>query len=194
MHLNRRLPVYPLKVHRLEQLDDAGLNVADFICFPPRELNEKELRQFCAKFKAVSCRTFSADEDREFKTPVKYEISDIADVLDFARTQNKRYFLLVNEALPLADSIIAGNIYFNSREDFICEFFRGPGTPRDVDTKPLQRVDARRFGSPQAREVEQLVDAVARFRYRPVIFEFSLYPYPVGRLRDRLVFWEWRKA
>ncbi len=138
MHLNRRTPIYPLKVHRLEQLDDAGLNVTDFICFPPGELNERELRRFCSKFKAVSCRTFSADEDKEFKTPVKYEIS--------------------------------------------------------VDTKPLQRVDARRFGSSQAREVEQLVDAVARFRYRPVIFEFSLYPYPVGKRKEHLVFWEWRKA
>lgn len=194
MHLNRRAAFYPLKVHRLEQLAGAGLNVADFVCFYPKELDEKELRKFCSKFKAVSCRTFSADEDREFKTPVKYEIADFDDVLAFARVQNKRYFLLVNEALPLADSVIAGNIYFNNREDFICEFFRGPGTPRDIDSKPLQRVDARRFGSSRAAEIDKLVEAVAHFGHSGVIFEFSLYPYPVGRLKERLIFWEWRKA
>ena len=194
MHLNRRAAFYPLKVHRLEQLDNAGLNVADFICFPPKELDEKELRKFCARFKSVSCRTFSTDEDREFKTPVKYEMGDVDDVLAFARIQNKRYFLLVNEALPLEDSVMAGNIYFNSREDFICEFFRGPGTPRDIDSKPLIRVDARGFGSPRAREIDLIVEAVAQLRYKSVIFEFSLYPYPVGKRKERLVFWEWRKG
>jgi hypothetical protein len=43
-------------------------------------------------------------------------------------------------------------------------------------------------------EIDAIVDAVAKFHYRPVIFEFSLYPYPVGKRRQRLIFWEWRKA
>jgi hypothetical protein len=181
-------------VRRIQELEEAGLNVADFICFAPGELDEAKVKKFFLKFKRVSCRTFSANEDKEFKTPVKYEIDELDDVLDFARKHNKRYFLLINEALPLADSVMAGNIFFNSREDFLCEFFRGPGTPRDVDSKELQRVDARRFGSTRAAEIDLLVDAVQHFRHRPVIFEFSLYPYPVGRRRERLVFWEWRKA
>ncbi len=196
MHLaaDRRSVPYPLKVQRLRQLEAAGLNVVDFICFPPGQLDESEVRRFFLKFKAVSCRTFSSNEDREFKTPVKYEIEDLDDLLVFARAQNKRYFVLINEALRLADSVIAGNIYFSSRENFLCEFFRGPGTPRDIDSKELLRVDARRFGSPRAPEIDMLVEAVARFQHRPVIFEFSLYPYPVGKKKERLVFWEWRKA
>src|SRR5438309_8508074 len=105
---------YPLKVRRLEQLDRIGLNIADFVCFPPKQLDIEELTKFCSKYKAVSCRTFAADEDKQFKTPVKYEISDIEDVLDFAREQNETYYLLINEALPLKDSVIAGNFYFNS--------------------------------------------------------------------------------
>ena len=107
-------------------MDSAGLNVVDFVCFYPDELDEVELREFCSRFKAVSCRTFSADEDKEFKTPVKYEISSFDDVLEFARLQNKRYFLLVNQALPLKDSVIAGNIYFNNRHDFAACSFSGP--------------------------------------------------------------------
>ncbi len=138
---------YPLKVQRLEQLDSYGLNIADFICFPPGELNAAEVRSFCNKYKSVSCRTFAADENKEFKTPVKYEISDVNDVLAFAKAQNKRYFVLINEALPLSDSVIAGNLYFNSQFDFLCEYFKGPGTPRDIDSKPLLRVDSQHFGS-----------------------------------------------
>ena len=187
-----RIP-YPLKVRRLQQLDDLELNIADFVCFPPGELNVKGLRQFFSKYKSVSCRTFAADEDKEFKTPVKYEISNAGELLDFARAQNVRYFVLVNEALPLKDSVIAGNLYFSSPTDFLCEYFRGPGTPRDLDHKPIERVDAADFGSLHGLGLEPLPELVARFPYRPAIFEFSLYPYPVGRRRNQLIFWEWRK-
>ena len=183
---------YPLKVRRLEQLDELGINIADFICFAPGKLDIPELRQFCAMNRSVSCRTFAEDEDLEFKTPVKYELTDPNDVEQFAREQNKKYFVLINQALPLKDSIIAGNIYFDSPTDFICEYFRGPGTPRDIDKYPLERVDAAHFGS--TRELEQLPRMVSRFPYRPVIFEFSLYPYAVGKRMQRLIFWEWRKA
>jgi len=183
---------YPLKARRLEQLDELAINIADFIFFAPGQLDAVELRDFCAKHKAVSCRTFAEDEDKDFKTPVKYEITDADEVERFARAQNDKYYVLVNEALPLKDSVIAGNIYFNSPEDFICEYFRGPGTPRDIDNRKLEHVDAAHFGS--VDELRQLPEAISRFPYRPVIFEFSLYPYPVGKRHNRLIFWEWRKA
>jgi hypothetical protein len=191
---SRYITNYPLKVRRLEQLDEVGLNVADFICFPPNELRVGPLRGFFNDYKQVSCRTFAADEDKEFKTPVKYEISEFDDLLNFATAQNKKYFVLVNEALPLTDSLIAGNIFFNSSSDFILEYFRGPGTPRDVDTKPLQHLRSPDVGSLAGSGLEPLPACVARFPQRPAIFEFSLYPYPVGRRKQNLIFWEWRKA
>ena len=191
---SRYITNYPLKVRRIEQLDEVNLNVADFICFPPGQLRAAELEDFSRKFRAVSCRTFAADEDKEFKTPVKYDISDFEEVLEFATAQNRKYFVLVNEALPLKDSIIAGNIYFTSASDFIVEYFRGPGTPRDVDAKPLEHVRSSKFGSLVGSGLEPLPLLVARFPQRPAIFEFSLYPYPVGRRKERLIFWEWRKA
>jgi hypothetical protein len=186
--------VYPLKVRRLEQLDEVGLNVADFVCFPPNRLNLGEIRSFFKKYKSVSCRTFAADEDKAFKTPVKYEIRNLNELLTFAREQTQSYFVLINEALPLADSVIAGNLLFKSRSDFLLEYFRGPGTPRDIDSKPLTRVDTSHFPFITATGLGMLPDLVDRFPYRPVIFEFSLYPYPVGRRREKLIFWEWRKA
>jgi hypothetical protein len=181
-------------VRRLEQLHDAGLNVADFICFAPKELKIGELRNFCSKFRSVSCRTFAADEDKSFKTPVKYEIPTVKEVIEFAQAQNKKYFVLVNEALPLKDSVIAGNIYLSSRTDFVIEYFNGPGTPRDIDSKPLKRIDSQHFGSFPNSGLDPLPEFVSRLGIHPAIFEFSLYPYPVGRLKQRLVFWEWRKA
>lgn len=185
-----RLP-YPLKVRRLEQLDEVGLNVADFVCFAPKQLKIGELRDFCKRFKAVSCRTFAADEDQEFKTPVKYEISDTNAVIEFAKEHNNHYFVLVNEALPLKDSIIAGNIWFKSKDDFLCEYFRGPGTPRDLETKSIFRAISERDVADTW--LSEMLEAVSRFPYRSVIFEFSVYPYPVGQRQTSLVFWEWRK-
>ena len=168
--------------------------MADFICFAPKELKIGELRNFCSKFRSVSCRTFAADEDKSFKTPVKYEIPTVKEVIEFAQAQNKKYFVLVNEALPLKDSVIAGNIYLSSRTDFVIEYFNGPGTPRDIDSKPLKRIDSQHFGSFPNSGLDPLPEFVSRLGIHPAIFEFSLYPYPVGRLKQRLVFWEWRKA
>jgi hypothetical protein len=194
MYSHKPIKAYPLKVRRLEQLYAAGLNVADFICFAPGELKVSDLKAFCSKFRAVSCRTFAADEDKDFKTPVKYEISTFEDVLEFGHEHNRKYFLLVNEALPLKDSVMAGNIYLRSRSDFIIEYFNGPGTPRDIDSKPLKRIDSQHFGSFPHSGLDPLPEFVSRLGLHPAIFEFSLYPYPVGRLRQRLIFWEWRKG
>jgi hypothetical protein len=183
---------YPTKVRRLQQLEDAGLNVAPFVCFPPGELKISDLKRFFERYGPVSCRTFAADEDRDFKTPVIYEV-DKFDVLGkFARLQNKKYFLLVNQALPLADSRVAGNLLFRSENDFLCEYFRGPGTPRDMESRDVMRFTASNFG--REAWIMKLVTLVSRFRQRPAIFEFSLYPYPVGQRKENLVFWEWRKA
>jgi hypothetical protein len=190
MHALSRTP-YPLKVRRLEQLDELGLNVADFICFPPKQLKVSELKDFCAAHESVSCRTFAAEEDKDFKTPVKYEINNFEEVIAFAKQHNEKYFVLVNEAIPLKDSLFAGNLMFNSPEDFLCEYFRGEGTPRDLENRRVFRA-IRRDDIAQPW-LGQLLELVNRFPFRPAIFEFSVYPYAIGRRQNRIIFWEWRK-
>lgn len=191
LSFHRRIE-YPLKVRRLEQLDELGLNVADFLCFAPSALRTSELKKFFSRHGSVSCRTFSDNEDRDFKTPVRYEISDVTELMEFARQQNERYFVLLNEAVPLANSQFAGNLLFRSPDDFRCEFFAGPGTPRDVDTRQLTH--ATQNDLPTYDWLGGLVSSVRRFPYRPTIFEFSVYPYGVGRRKERIIFWEWRKV
>lgn len=191
---------YPLKHIRLGQLEDDGFNVADWICFPPRELDLQRLREFFDRHGRISCRHFADDERRQFKCPVRYDLSDFEEIAAFCSEHNQQYWTLCNEAIKLDDSIFAGNILLLDDRDFLVEYFEGPGTPRDTEHKrpPELRVFRREFGVPLPPGTPQELVAVAScFRNflserRPIILEFSIYPYPIGKRQRRDIFWEWR--
>ncbi len=126
---------YPLKHVRLQQLEDAGLNVADFICWAPGCLNIEELKTFLEKHGRISCRHFHEDEKAHFKCPVLYDQTDLKTIIDFCSEHNKQFYTLCNEAIKLDDSICAGNILVLNEETFFVEYFNGSGTPRDIETK-----------------------------------------------------------
>ena len=135
---------YPLKHIRLQELSSAGFNVADFICFEPNKLRQRqnELRAFLQKHGRISCRHFHADESKYFKCPVLYDQDDIEAILTFCLANNEgkneskvAYYTLCNQALTLTDSIYAGNILIRSDREYAIEFFKGKGTPRDIESK-----------------------------------------------------------
>lgn len=194
---------YPLKHVRLEQLHQAGFNVADFICFPPRTLKNRaeELKAFLAKHGRISCRHFHEDEKKHFKCPVKYDQTDIDTILNFCLGHNETYYTLCNEAIVLNDSICAGNILTLDDKNYFVEYFHGPGTPRDIESKGADelKVYTRSFGSPaQGPPPPEIIRGMAyqASKFKPVsgpyILEFSLYPYPIGKNRTEIVIWEWR--
>jgi len=195
--------IYPLKHLRLEQLHQSGFNVADFICFPPRTLKGRtdELRAFLAKHGRISCRHFHQDEKKYFKCPVKYDQTDIDVVLAFCLEHNETYYTLCNEAINLQESVCAGNILTLDERNYFVEYFHGPGTPRDIESKGADelKVYTRSFGTPsQGPEPPDIVKKMAyqASRFKPVqgpyILEFSLYPYPIGKNQSEIVIWEWR--
>ncbi|MEK7138927.1 MAG: hypothetical protein AAB799_01980 [Patescibacteria group bacterium] len=197
---------YPLKNVRLEQLHQAGFNVADFICFPPRTLSgrEDELRAFLARHSRISCRHFHEDETRYYKCPVLYDQDDIEKILAFCLEYNQTFFTLCNEALKLSDSIFAGNILVRSKREYAIEYFSGEGTPRDIEAIDPARIKyfERKFGSPMPSDVPEAIQSLrtslnefaTTLPITPVIIEFSIYPYPVGRRKSNAICWEWRKG
>lgn len=141
---------YPLKHVRLQQLYEAGFNIADFVCFPPGQLNEEELRRFFDKHGRVSLRHFHADEKRNFRCPFFPEQTDWQTVLRLAKENNVTYYTLCNENLILEDSQYAGNIVIYDERSYMIEYFKGCGTPRDIDKKNVSEIErfTRRIGEP----------------------------------------------
>lgn len=204
---------YPLKHVRLQELSSAGFNVADFICFEPNTLKQRqdELRAFLQKHGRISCRNFHADESKYFKCPVLYDQDDIEAILAFCLANNEgkneagmAYYTLCNQALTLSDSIYAGNILIRSDREYAIEFFKGKGTPRDLESKNCDEIVyfERQFGKPMPSdipaEIQSFRHSLRHFtetlEIKPVIIEFSIYPYPVGRKGTRAICWEWRQG
>ncbi len=195
---------YPLKHERLQQLDDAGFNVADFVCFPTGKLDEKRLAEFLAKHGRISCRHFHPNEKAHFKCPVLYDQDDLEIIRAFCREHNKQYYTLCNQASKVSDSIYAGNIFIRSDREYAVEYFKGSGTPRDIESMNSDQIIYfdRKFGVPMPdetpSEIKSLRASLTKFaldlEIKPVIIEFSIYPYPIGRRQRRSICWEWRQG
>jgi len=202
---------YPLKHVRLEQLHKAGFNIADFICFPPRTLRgrEEELRAFLAKHGRISCRHFHEDEKNHFKCPVKYDQMDFDTILAFCLANNEghneagtAFYTLCNEAINTSESLCAGNILVLNDKTYFIEYFEGPGTPRDIETKSHDKLKTFNRTIGQPAEGDRPHDAVLRManearKFRALdnkayILEFSLYPYLIGKNQTEIICWEWR--
>jgi len=195
--------LYPHKHVRLQQLYEAGFNVADFVCFPPGTLKDRieELQKFLTKHSRISCRHFHQDEKKYFKCPVKYAQSNFDTILAFCLKHNETFFTLCNEAINLQDSLCAGNILTLDSRNYFVEYFYGPGTPRDIESKGANelKVYTRSFGAPaQGPEPPDIIKQIAFLasKFKPVpgpyILEFSLYPYPIGKNQTEIIIWEWR--
>ena len=193
---------YPLKDKRLKQLYDAGFNIADFRCFPPHLLDPVELKKFFDRYKkkhGISLRHFHQDEKRFFKCPVKYEVKDWQTALRFCQEHNQQFYSLINEAIPRNDSVYGGNIWLLDDRCFMVEYFEGPGSPRDTENKQLKHF-RREIGQPLPEGTPpELVRLGSLFRNfipdeRPIVIEFNIYPYPVGKGKENIIIWEWRQG
>lgn len=196
---NSQRQFLPLKHIRLQQLVDRGFNYVDFRFWLRGELNILELKKFFDVHGSISLRTFTEERvDQETpKLPVAYDMHDWDSILEFCMCHNRQYHTLVNQSLPLQHSRMAGNIVIDG--DWVTlNAFEGYGTPRDVDERVSRlKIHQGMFGEAMAEWVpRELVELTAQLRdfqpIRPVTFEYSFYPYPVGVLRTPIVLWEWR--
>lgn len=195
---------YPLKDRRLRQLDVMGLNIVDFIHFAPGEFNASQTREFFNIYGRVSARTFSSFEHEVFSGPIRYEMDTFKDVEDFCTANNRDYHILVNEAIPVKDALITGKIMWLDDLRYHIDYFLGRGTTRDVENRggDLVAVDgvACRH-EPLSRDAQTniaLSALVEKTKQVPeflgtdsVLLEFQIYPYRIGRRKEKLIFWEW---
>ncbi|OGN07345.1 MAG: hypothetical protein A3B86_01155 [Candidatus Yanofskybacteria bacterium RIFCSPHIGHO2_02_FULL_38_22b] len=181
---------YPLKDIRLQQLHDSGFNVANFLCFPPHTLSgrEEELRVFLKKHGRISCRHFHDDEKTHFKCPVLYDQTDIDVILKFCLEHNQTFYTLCNEAITLDDSICAGNILVLNEQTYFIEYFHGPGTPRDIESKGSDELKTFNRTIGQPAEGVPPSEAVLKMAYEARKFN----PYPIGKRQDNIICWGWR--
>ncbi len=202
-----QMQILPLKHTRLEQLAEAGFNCPDFCYWLRGELNPLELKDFLEKYGRISLRNVTEERllEQTPKLPVEYDQNDWDFISDFCSKYNRQYHTLVNEALPLKDSLIAGNIILLDPERYVVSYFEGYGTPRDVDDKGSSelKVYLRPFNTPvpewAPKKLEELVAQLqtSHLNFSPITpktFEFSIYPYPVGLQQRPEVFWEWRSG
>ncbi len=196
--------ILPLKHIRLQELLDAGINCPPFLYWLRGEIKIGELKDFWKKHGRISLRTVTEEINLQPtpKLPVAYDKSDWGFITGFCIEHNIKYHTLVNAALPLEDSLLAGNIILLDPDHYIVSYFEGYGTPRDVDDKDFSelKVYLRSFGNlvpawapPQ---IDEIIGKLKEFKpdFRPITFEFSIYPYPVGVLKRHEVFWEWRSG
>ncbi len=209
---NRKIRVrYPLKHHRLQSLLEKGANIADFVCFAPNEFNERKARDFFEKHRKVSVRHFHENEKEVFKCPVLYDVTDFKTVSEFAKENNRKFYTLINQSIAVEDSLFCGTIFWiddglHDRK-FIMEIFFGAGTPRDIEKKNMSELliltgprfwVEEQWGS-YKDDLHKSLKMIVEHSYRltsmsPIIYEFSYYPYPVGKLERNLIYWEWRIA
>lgn len=199
--------ILPLKHVRLQQLADARINTPSFRYWLRGELNPAELKAFLRSHGRISLRNVREERllEETPKLPVEYDKSDWDFIIDFCSKHNRQYHTLVNEALPLSDSLMAGNIILLGSGKYIVSYFEGYGTPRDVDDKSSAelKVYLRPFDTegpiwaPRIFEglVAQLQATHLNFSpIEPKTFEFSIYKYDVGLLQRPEIFWEWRSG
>lgn len=195
--------MYPPKDTRIRQLFDAGLNIVDFVHFGIRKYDSNVARAFFNKYGSVSIRTFADDESKEFATPVEYERDKFDQAERFCIEQNKTYHILMNQALKRADSVLWGNILWYDLSKFTVEYSDKPGTPRDIETSSMEDLRVLHgdlseyiFFESKDRQLMEVIRKTNLFltSVRPIVIEFQLYPYPVGVLGEKWVFWEWRRG
>lgn len=193
---------YPLKHIRLKQLYDAGFNIADFVYFPPGQLDLKLVRKLFEKHGRISLRHFHSEEYKHFACPFFPEQDNWDTIQKLATEHNQEYHCLYNETIDPKDAIFTGCIVLEDDRTYFVEYFKGPGTPRDIEHK----TDAdglirfrREIGIPMDSDTpEALKRFAACFRNflpltRPLLIEFQIYSYPIGLRQTHDIVWEWRK-
>ena len=181
-----------------------GLNIVDFIHFAPGEFNASRAREFFKAYGRVSARTFSSFEHEVFCGPIKYEMERFEDVEKFCTQNNRDYHILVNEAIPVKDALITGKIMWLDDLRYHIDYFLGRGTARDVENRggdlvAVEGVASRHEPlSSDAPTNTALLALVEKTRQVPeflgtdsILLEFQIYPYRIGRRKEKLIFWEW---
>lgn len=198
----------PLKHKRLLQLKGAGLNTVDFLCYPPGQLNIKEIKELFRKHGRISFRQFVADS-RIGNMREKFDMTDLGEFFAFVKANRSPYgYALINQGVDLEANTIRGCLWWLDLYKFRIECFVGPGSPRWIEKKGKETLieipgDADEgFGHTQnwngdySGLFKELIIQTRGFLtdIRPLIIEFEWHTTPLGWKPSHWLFWEWRLA
>jgi hypothetical protein len=185
------------KYDRIRLLRHLGLNTEVSVLIE----SESDLRRheaFLAPLERMSVRTFSrtgATDEPHF--PIIGRATFETDCLPLL---DQGYSLIVAEPIDPAGAQLAGCI-LRRPEDFLVELAEGPGTVRRVTHEGKIDLQLAVSGpdDPRCRAdirpaVTELAEAERQWRadvtLMDVLYEFSVYAYPVGWKNEPVIFWE----
>lgn len=186
------------KVKRIEVLSLHGFNVPLYKAVK----SIQDLKDFIKEheLQRVSIRTYAANEQSGFKCPhlpnrpSAEAIEEVKKLLDYSN----KYQIMVSEGIDPACALFRGNAVFSQfpptySNEFIIEYLEGPGTVRDLESNPaVKHIQGKLYQIPHP-EVREVAQALYASGVKDVLFEWSVYNYPLGVLRRPLIFWEFRR-
>lgn len=196
------------KIQSIKELEALGFNTPNLLISLDKTLDREQRIDAWRLFKIsrgdlnVSIRT---ERDGEYTTPHLPNISiRKADekILDLIRDG---YVIHVFDPIDPLECLHRGTVCFNGVK-LVIEFLSGPGTVRDLeyspDVKHIELNPTRHAGFPGPafhipHEAIWLAPAEAYCselnRFRNHILEWSIYRNPVGKLKQREIYWELRR-
>ncbi len=121
----------------------------------------------------------------------------------FSTLIRKKLELLVFEPIDPKNTVIGGNLWINKLEKkVITEYFEGPGTVRDLESKESQSInkvetsveDFLSKGEGGKTFLGISPEVFLNFPFNNFILEFSQLKFPVGEKKSEYVFWEVRRG
>lgn len=196
------------KTDSILKLMSLGLNTPDMLILRSREDVNSFLRHgllhlyHMEGWEKISIRTDNKKGQETYKKwglpffPNK-TVEEVRKIItkELLNLVNVKIDILVSKGIDPQDSIMSGK-YLRSFEGDFLDYVLGSSTGRDID-KGIPRTwnvstDVMPADLPQ-REIIELLATVLGLRRNfqtPFVVEFSVYPYPIGKLDRKLIFWE----
>lgn len=198
------------KLERIRQLADNGLNTPRLIQIDVGTRFDDDLRARlrteAAGERLMTIRTYHPTDETTYARGPFFPEIPVEEAIRRAEELSREWHVLYQEAIDVGDTLFAGNLLLAADGSGTYEVLAGPYRVRDVEQPPPGAEGCLRqatFGSPAEipeapiREAVQrvlasgLIDDVAPAG-EPVVIEFNVQRRPVGRLREPILFWEWR--
>lgn len=196
------------KLQTLEELSSLGFNTPNLLLAIKRgddlDVRLGKWRDFSKSYQGdkVSIRT---ERDGEFTTPhmPNYPMDDAYEKVPSLIRAGYNVYLF--DPIDPSECLRRGTICFNGSR-LVIEYLEGPGTVRDIEHKPdvisRQLEPTRHQGIPGMAFVVSHEDPCHRIieaycseldRFRNQILEWSIYRNPVGKMKQREIYWELRR-
>jgi len=192
------------KTNSLLKLMNLNLNTPDVIILRDREDIARFLKSnVWGDWRKVSIRTDNKERMEAYKkwglpffpNKTKEEAREIL-TRDLPELVDRNIDILVAEGINPEESTLSGK-YFKSLTEDLLEYILGPSTVRDIERGSPKCWDVPEDVMPVELPLEEMKEllyvalkTISKEFRMPFVIEFSVYPYPMGRLKKTLIFWE----